>query len=138
MIYIGADHAGYKLKEQLKLLLNKEKIVYHDLGALNYNKDDDYPDYALKVAKKVVKEKKLGVLICGSGQGMCISANKVRGIRAGLAKDVQDAELLRKHNHANIVCLNGKSKMALKIIKSFLKTKPSLAQRHLRRIKKLE
>lgn len=139
-LYLGADHAGYQLKEKIKLWLEKENISYEDLGALTYCSNDDYPDYAQKVALKVVKEKVKGILICGSGQGMCIAANKVKGVRAGLAKTVLDAELLKKHNHANILCLSGKSGIntIIKIIKTFLQTKPSPAERHLRRINKIK
>jgi len=83
MIYLGADHRGYKLKEALKIYLQESNYVWEDLGAKELNLDDDYPDYALAVAKKVAEnpEENRGILICGSGVGVDIVANKIKGIR---------------------------------------------------------
>lgn len=140
-IYLGSDHAGYKLKEKIKKWLEKNKIKHEDLGNLKFDKNDDYPDYAKKVAKRVVKEKTKGILFCGSAQGMCIAANKVKGARAGIPINLKEAKLLREHNNANIICLSGwymKPQLATRIISKFLNTEFSKKPRHRRRVKKLE
>ena len=125
-VYLGSDHAGFKLKDKVKRWLNKNEIKYEDLGNTNYEKTDDYPDYALKVAKKVSKasSKTLGVLVCGSAQGMCITANKVKGIRAVVPFSIKEAKLSKEHNNANIICLSGwYEKNTLRMLKIFLETK---------------
>jgi len=138
-IYLGSDHAGLKLKEKIKKWLDKNKFNYEDLGNIIYEKKDDYPDYALKVAEKVAKFKSLGVLVCGSAQGMCITANKIKGIRAVVPFSIKEAKLTREHNNANVICLSGwYEKNALKMLKIFLQNKPSKEIRHLRRIKKIK
>jgi len=135
-IYIGADHAGYKLKEELK-----EELNLIDLGNTKLNKNDDYPDYAKKVAQKVKKDKNSkGILICGGGQGMCMAANRQKGIRASLGYGLKAAKISRKDNNSNILCLVSrelKKKEALKIVNAFLNTKFSKLKRHQRRIKKI-
>ena len=89
-IFIGSDHGGYKLKKQILSFLYKLGYYVADLGNKNYEPDDDYPIYAKEVAKTVAKTKdSIGILICGSGQGVCIVANKVRGIRAALAEHIK-------------------------------------------------
>lgn len=141
MIYLGADHAGFKLKEKIKIFLDSEKIKYTDLGAFNYDKLDDYPDYAKKVCKKLLKEKNSkGILICGTGQGMCIAANKFKGIIASPVFNVETAEHAKKDNNARIICLGSKfvdEELARKIIKKWLKTKFGRG-RHLRRLNKIK
>lgn len=141
MIYLGSDHAGFKLKQQVKKYLDKEKIKYEDLGNLKYDKNDDYPDYGYKVAKAVAKdEKSKGILVCGSSYGVCIVANKIKGVRAVSIANVRDAKLSREHNNANVLCLSGwntKLKDAQKIINTWLKTNFSKAKRHQRRVKKI-
>jgi ribose 5-phosphate isomerase B len=138
MIFIGADHAGFKLKEQIKKYLQAQNIKFQDLGNFKLDKDDDYPEFGFKVAKFVAKNpQNRGVLICGSSFGVCIVANKVKGIRAVSACDIKDAKLSREHNDANILCLSGwdlNLEMAKKIINIWLKTKFSKAKRHLRRL----
>ncbi len=143
-IYTGADHAGFKLKEKLKIILSRKHDVI-DLGSKKYNKNDDYPVYAAKVAKIVAKNKNsFGILICGSGQGVSIAANKVKGIRAALAENERDAYLARKDDNCNIICLQGRYtsiKKAEKIIKKFLITDFKALKKYKRRIneiKKLE
>ena len=119
MIIIGADHAGFKLKEHIKKFLEKKGYSYVDMGAYKYNKDDDYPDFAKKVAVQVVKEKAKGILICGSGIGVCIAANKVKKIRAVLAHNIRSAKASRIDGNTNILCLGGrvtKKDLAHKII----------------------
>src|SRR3989338_6998179 len=103
-IVIGSDHAGFKLKEKLKDFLTKNDYIVIDVGT-NNEKSADYPDYAVKVGEKISDTDNFGVLVCGSGIGMSIAANKVPGVRAALCRDELDAEMSRKHNDANIVCL---------------------------------
>lgn len=131
--YIGSDHAGFRLKQAVKNWLKN----YEDLGAFSYDKNDDYPVFAAKVGKKVAKANSKGVLLCGSGHGMCIAANKIKGIRAVAVNNAFDAKITRQHNDANILCLSGwkmSNAKARKIINVFLKTKFSNAARHKRRI----
>lgn len=142
MIYLGSDHAGFKLKQQIKNYLTKKKIKYEDLGNLKLEKDDDYPVFGYKVAKAVAKDKKArGILICGTSYGMCIIANKVKGARAVSVKNVKDAIEIRKHNDANIMCLSGwgtTASKAVKMIDKFLKTKFEVKARRIRRINKIK
>ena len=147
-IYIGSDHAGFKLKEQIKRWLRNNQIAYQDLGNLALDVTDDYPDYAEKVAKKVVKEKTLGILLCGSAEGVCIAANKVKGARAVNPHGIIQTLFAKKHEDANILCLaGGKSRTpqpstplvkATKMIKTFLNTPFSEEERHIRRLNKIK
>jgi ribose 5-phosphate isomerase B len=140
-LYIGSDHAGFKLKNSLKPYLIKLGYDFIDLGNLKYQKDDDYPDYAKLVAEKVAKENTKGILFCGTGHGACIAANKIKGIRAVTVNNIKDAIKTREHNDANILCLSGwnlKPDLAKKIIRTWLKTKFSNAKRHKRRIAKIK
>ncbi len=135
-IYIGADHAGYKLKEQLKKRLRNAIDI-----TPAYIEGDDYPEVAEKVAKKVAREKSAkGVLVCGSGEGVCIAANKIKGIRAVTCFNEKIAVLSREHNDANVLCLSGwalSGGKAAKIVKKWLATPFSGAARHKRRIRKI-
>lgn len=141
-IFIGSDHAGFKLKEQIKKYLTKLKVKYEDLGNQQFDPTDDYPDYAKKVAQKVAKTKNnKGILICDSGAGMCIAANKVKGIRAVNAYTPKIAIKSRQHNNTNILCLGQSyisSSQAKKIIKVWLQTKFSRGARHCRRVNKIK
>jgi ribose 5-phosphate isomerase B len=141
VIYLGADHAGFKLKEQIKKYLLGLDFEIKDLGAFKFDKNDDYPDFGFAVAKTVAKNKNsMGILVCGSSFGVCIAANKVRGIRAVSIDNVKDAKLSREHNDANVLCLSGwnlKFNLAKKIITAWLKTKFSNAPRHRRRLNKI-
>ncbi len=140
-IFIGSDHAGYETKEYLKKKLEKMGNKIIDYGTFS-KEQSDYPDYAKKVAEATVKDKKsIGVLVCGTGIGMNITANKIKGIKAANPFNEYTAKLAREHNHANIVCLGGRTydkKTAWKIMHAFLKAKPSKEKRHARRIKKIE
>ena len=124
-IFLSSDHAGYKLKESIKLLLGKKKIKYIDLGPFNTDRVD-YPDYAHKVAKKVkINNNHVGILVCGSGIGMNITANRHKNIRAAQCFNVKSAKLSRLHNDANIITLGSRlltKNNALKCISVFLKT----------------
>ena len=107
-ICISSDHAGYKIKEYIKTLLYKNKISLIDLGPHN-NKSVDYPDYAKKVAKRIKgKKSDFGILVCGSGTGMAISANKIRGVRAAVCYNKTSTYLCRSHNNANILCIGAR------------------------------
>ena len=138
-ICISSDHAGYKIKEYIKTLLYKNKISLIDLGPHN-NKSVDYPDYAKKVAKRIKgKKSDFGILVCGSGTGMAISANKIRGVRAAVCYNKTSTYLCRSHNNANILCIGArltKKNSIGKIVSVFLKTKFE-GGRHQRRIRKI-
>lgn len=142
MIYIGADHGGYKMKEQLKKFLKKQKLEFVDLGSKTLKKDDDYPDYAKLVAKKVSQNplQNIGILICRSGQGVCIVANKFKHVRASLVWNSSQAEMSRNDDMANVLCLPSDhitQKEAETISKIWLNTPFSSDIRHIRRIKKI-
>ena len=138
-ICIASDHAGYNLKEQIKNHLINKYISIFDLGPFQ-NKSVDYQDYAKKLAERV-KDKKsdIGILVCGSGTGMAITANKIKGIRAAVCYNPMSTRLSRQHNNANIIALGSrltKKSLSLKLVEIFLKTKFE-GGRHLRRIKKI-
>ena len=138
-IFLSSDHAGYRLKENIKLYLDKKKIKYIDLGPFNSDKVD-YPDYAHKVAKKVkTNNNHAGILICGSGMGMNIVANRHKNIRAAQCFNLKSTKLSRLHNDANIITLGSRlltEKNALNCVSVFLNTKFE-GGRHLKRIKKI-
>lgn len=141
-IIIGADHAGFELKELLKNNLEKKGYSLCDVGAKEYVDTDDYPEYAIKVAEKVTNSrgKYIGVIVCGSGAGICIVANKVPGIRAVVVHDEYEARTTREHNDANIICLKGRNcdyELSDKILDIWLNTPFSYEQRHIRRIKQI-
>ncbi|MAG38241.1 ribose-5-phosphate isomerase [Candidatus Pacearchaeota archaeon] len=141
-IYIGADHAGVKLKEKIVSYLKKQKIAFEDFGSFDGKSKDDYPDFAVKVGEGVSKHKgeSLGILICGSGTGMAIAANKVKGIRAATGYDAYSVKKGREDNDVNVLCLRGREMSDLKnlgLLKLFLKTGFSKKSRHLRRIHKI-
>ena len=136
---IGSDHAGYILKEKIKDFLINKDISVIDLGPFSMD-SVDYPDYAKKVAKRVLlKKSDLGILICGSGTGMAITANKFKGIRAAQCYNKSSTILSRQHNNANVICLGArilKKNEALKLVFYFLNTKFE-AGRHQKRINKI-
>ncbi|MFP4568228.1 MAG: ribose 5-phosphate isomerase B [Candidatus Woesearchaeota archaeon] len=134
---IASDHAGERTKKQILKILEKNKYAFEDLSPKN-TQTDDYPDYAQKVAQKITP-KNQGILICGTGIGMSIAANKHKGIRAALCRSAKDTELARKHNNANILVLSSKTKKVEleKIINAFKETKFEKG-RHLRRINKIK
>ncbi len=138
-ICISSDHAGYKLKEQIKNFLIRQNIFIIDLGPFEL-KSVDYPDYAKKLARRISSKKSdIGVLVCGSGTGMAISANKIKGIRAAVCYNAKSTRLSREHNNANIIALGSrltKKKDVMKLIKIFINTKFQ-GGRHLRRVKKI-
>ena len=138
-IVIASDHAGYSLKEYVKNFLSRKRIQVKDVGA-NSNEKVDYPDYAHKLSKVIKKnQNSIGVLICGSGQGMIMAANKHKNIRAALCYNVKSTKLSRLHNDANVITLGSRlisRKNALKYLNIFLKTKFE-GGRHKKRIRKI-
>jgi RpiB/LacA/LacB family sugar-phosphate isomerase len=142
MIYLGADHGGFEIKEKIKVYLQEQGHNTKDVGATTIIPEDDYPDYAKKVCKNVLRKKRsLGILICGSGTGMAIAANRNKGIRAAVAYDEYSAKMARLDNNANILCLRGRKtswRKTKRIIQTFTNTHFSGANRHERRIKKIE
>lgn len=140
-LYLGADHAGFELKEFLKSYLKKKGFKIYDEGAHKLDKTDDYPDFAAKVAREVAENPDaLGILFCGSAQGMCIAANKILNIRAVAPSNVKEAKITRTHNNANVLCLAGWTLSALKahkIVDAWLGAEFSNEPRHVRRLKKI-
>ncbi len=138
-IAIGSDHAGFKLKEEIKRFLEEKGIEVVDFGT-NSEERVDYPDYAIPLAESVAKgEETFGILICGTGIGMSIAANKVKGIRASLVSDVYSAHSAREHNNANILCMGGRvlgTELAKEITNAWLNAE-FLGGRHERRINKI-
>ena len=141
MIAIGSDHGGYALKQEIMAHLEKRGLEYKDFGCYS-EKSCDYPEYGKAVAHAVADgECECGILICGTGIGISITANKVPGIRAALCTDCFMAEATRQHNDANILALGGRvvgPGLALKIVDTFLDTPFSNEERHIRRIRAIE
>lgn len=138
-VWIGADHAGFVLKEYLKNRLNDAGISFFDAGAFS-QESVDYPDFAAEVARAIQDGRAgLGILVCGSGEGMAMAANKFSGIRAGVAWNTEIAALLRQHNQAQIICLGARftaSDYAWLMVKAFLEARFE-AGNHQRRIDKM-
>ena len=138
-IFISSDHAGFKLKEVIKVYLSKKNLPFQDLGP-NNDERVDYPDFAHKVAKKVITNKNnVGILVCGTGMGMNIAANKHKNIRAAQCFNLKSTKLSRLHNDANIITLGSRllsKKNALNFIGVFLNTKFE-GGRHIKRIRKI-
>ena len=138
-IFISSDHAGFNLKEAIKDYLNRKKITFQDLGPNNDSRVD-YPDYAHRVAKRVKSSKNnIGILVCGSGTGMNIAANKHKNIRAAQCFNLKSTKLSRLHNDANIITLGSRlltKKNAIRYLSVFLNTKFE-GGRHKKRLKKI-
>jgi ribose 5-phosphate isomerase B len=142
-LYIGADHRGFELKEKLKLWLQTQGYDVEDCGNSNYDPDDDYPDYASRVAEGVKNssEESKGILLCGSGIGVCIVANKFSGIRCGLGIDTEHARHGRANDNINILALPADlldESQAKDMVTAFLTTDFSTEERFLRRQRKIE
>ena len=124
-VALGSDHAGYLLKDSIKEYFNKQQIEYKDLGTFKLD-SCDYPEYSYKVSMAVASgEADLGVLVCGTGIGMCITANKIKGIRAAQAHDPEMAQMSRLHNDANVLCLGGRllsEEQGIEIVEAWLNT----------------
>lgn len=144
-IYLGTDHRGFSLKEKIKLWLSEWGYKYEDKGAFAYNKEDDYPDFIIPVARAVAEEplRRLGIVLGGSGQGEVMAANRFKGVRAALyyggAQEV--ARMSREHNGANVLSLGADfvgEKEAKEALKMWLETPFSGEERHVRRINKID
>ncbi len=138
-VCIASDHAGFRLKEFIKDFLINKNITIIDLGPINED-SVDYPDYAKKVSNRIKLSKSdVGILVCGSGTGMAISANKTKKIRAAVCYNLKSTRLSRQHNNANIIAIGSrltKKNTALKLVSVFLKTRFE-GGRHQRRVKKI-
>ena len=138
-VVLASDHAGFKLKDEIKKFLIKKKREVLDLGTEN-TRSVDYPDYAHLLSKKMEKNKnQFGILVCGSGTGMSMAANKHKNIRAALCYDIKSTKLSRLHNNANVMTIGAKltkKNVALKCVSTFLKTDFD-GGRHSRRVKKI-
>jgi len=141
MIAIACDHGGFALKQEIIAHLSKNGTLFQDFGCFS-EEAVDYPDYAKVVTEKILTgECDKGILICGTGIGISIAANRVRGIRCALCHDVFSAEATRLHNNANILALGGRvigPSHALKVVDTFLSTPFSNEERHFNRVSKIE
>ena len=141
MIFLGADHGGFELKNKVRTWLQEWGEESRDLGNQKLDSEDDYPDFALAVARKVSEEKGRGILFCRSAAGMVIAANKVAGVRAVAAFDEESAQHSREHNDANVLVLSGDwldEEKARQIVKTWLNTKFTQEERHVRRLEKIK
>lgn len=139
-VVLGADHAGYGLKEELKEVLRQEEVEFLDIGTMNGDESVDYPDFAEAVARKVVSgEFDRGIIVCGTGVGVAIAANKVTGIRAANCNDTVCARFSREHNDANVLTVGSRiigPAVAQEILRTWLKTDFE-GGRHARRVDKI-
>lgn len=143
MIFIGADHRGFKLKEEIKKYLEVQKIPFKDMGAFELSPDDDYPDFALAVAKEVAEnpEANRGILLCGTGIGVDIAANKIKGALSALVWNPEVAKTALSHNGANIISMPAdylNVSEAIEIVNAWLNAPVLKEERHQRRLKKIE
>ena len=140
-IFMGSDHAGFKTKEKIRKYLEKKKIPYYDFTP-EIIEGDDYPDVAFLVGEKVAKKKNArGILVCGSGTGMIIAANKVKGVRAIAPYDLYTAKMARTDNDTNVIAFRGRGfnvELILRMLSTWLQTPFSNIQRHKRRINKIK
>lgn len=139
-VFIGADHRGFELKEKLKTYLGELGYEVEDCGNNVLDNNDDYPDFGIAVGEKVVESKGLGIVICGSGVGISIAANKINGVRCALCWNVDVAKQSREHLDANVLALPSdfsSFEEAKEIVKTFLETKFSGEERHKRRIQNI-
>lgn len=141
MLYLTSDHGGFKLKQTIADYLKQNKIPFEDVGPHELVPTDDFPDYAILAGKKVAENPaNRGIFICWTGQGMCIAANKIKGLRAIVGYSIDSAEWGRLHNDANVICLAGKvlsEDHANAIIQKFLDTNFENAERLVRRNEKI-
>ncbi len=148
MLYLATDHRGFALKEKIKQYLQDRKVLFEDLGAFEYLQTDDFPDYAEKLAGKVVEDAKLnpeqsrgGIALCGSGAGMSIALNKFDGIRAGLAENPEMAEIMKKDDDINVLVIPAdfvSEYNACLIIDKFLTVAPKTEEKYKRRLRKIK
>ena len=140
-VLIASDHAGYPLKQKLIPLLRKARIPFEDLSPV-YKEGDDFPKIAKPIAKRIAKSSEFrGILICGSGIGMAMASNRIKGVRAMVGHEIKEVEKARNDDAVNVLTLNGRrmrATKAIKLIKTFLKTPASTAGRFKRRVKQLD
>jgi ribose 5-phosphate isomerase B len=139
-LYIASDHGGFRLKGEIKDFLKEQGHEVKDLGT-DSEESCDYPDYAKKLCKEVLENGARGILICGTGIGMSIVANKFKGIRAAAAANCYMAKMSRLDNNSNVLCLGGRvigEELAKEIVKVWLETDFSKEERHRRRVEKIE
>ncbi len=139
-VYVGADHRGFNLKNKIVKYLREKEWSVIDLSN-NYDPNDDYPDVAISLGEKVVSNKALGVLLCGSGAGVCVAANKVKGVRAALAVNPKQARKIREDDDINVVCLSVdfvNEEENLATVEEFLEAMFITEERFIRRIKKID
>lgn len=149
MIYLGADHGGFELKEKIKHWLNEWQLKYEDLGPHKHDPDDDYPPYAFAVGQKVSEyddinlpwnKRPKGILLCRSAIGVAMAANKIQHVRAGAVYDVKMAQHARTNDDVNVVCLSGdwlSEKEVKESVKAWLDTEFSKEERHERRLNQI-
>jgi len=142
-IFVGADHRGFDLKNSLIEYLHEKNIRIEDLGNYQLEPEDDFPDYAKKVAQAVLQnpEEFLGIVICGSGIGVAIAVNRSRGIRCGLGFEVDQVKHMRENDHVNVLALAADfldPEKAKQLVDIFISTEPKKDSKYLRRIKKLD
>lgn len=142
-VYLGADHRGYQLKDEIISWLQGRQIPFTDFGAVNYDAEDDYNDYAKRVAVAITSnsdENDFGILLCGSGQGMAMQANRYKGVRAAICDSAIEAMETRGHNNANVLCISAdeNSHNYAEIINAFMDTKPIDEEKYKRRCRKLD
>lgn len=133
MVYIGADHRGFKLKEEVKKWLTEVE----DVGEFGYDPRDNYSEIAIRLGERVIRERRMGILICGSGIGVCMAVNKVKGVRAGIGINEKQVRTAREDDDMNILCLAAdwtSEEEAKKMIKVFLETKFSSEEKYIKRI----
>lgn len=141
MIYLGADHRGYKLKEELKGWLVSRGCDVTDLGNDKYDRDDDFVDFAIRLGQRVVRDGQRGVLVCGSGVGMAVAANKVGGVRAGVLTSGRQARIAREEDDINIACLGADfmtTEEAKEVVEIFVETLFLSEERYVKRIQKIK
>lgn len=141
-LFIASDHGGYQLKKRLiRFIKNELKLKVEDMGPKKYVETDDYPDYAIPLAKKVMKTKGRGIVICRNGVGVNIAANKIKGIRAGIGYNIAAAESMMNDDNTNIIALASdhvSQDHAMAIVKRWLESEFSGAARHKRRLGKIQ
>jgi len=140
VVYVGADHRGFRLKEKILLELREKGWTVTDLTT-KYDPDDDYPDISIKLGEKIVQEKALGVLICGSGAGVTVAVNKVVGVRAAMAMDQKQARKIKEDDDVNVLCLSADfvdDEDNQEIVLEFLEAIFMTEERFIRRINKIK
>jgi ribose 5-phosphate isomerase B len=139
-IYIGSDHRGFELKQHIIKFIKSLDIEVIDVGNTVYNANDDYPDYAVEVARQVASySDSLGIVVCGTGVGVSIVTNKIPGIRSAVLSAIETVAIARAHNHINVLALSSNLEIDQipSIVETFITTEPSLEERHIRRLAKI-